>query len=651
MRPHIFLAGLIAGSLLTASPAAASPATWTRIGPEGGALCALAAAPSRPAVVYAGLGRGGVFRSDDRGRTWSFMGRGLPRRGETCSLAVDPVSPATVWTATSIGLFRSVNAGVTWSRIGAPPAGPFVNSPWNVTAHPRRSGVVWVSTGAQLFTTQDGGATWQELKNAPRSVITLAVDPRRPATLYAGTLGKGAFKSTDAGVTWTALHPSPNPLEALFINSFAFDPRDSRTLFLVPTDGGLFKSTDAGANWVASNEGLDHLSLSGVAFDPVNPAVVFASMGGNGIYRSTDGGNLWQPDGAGLPSRNVNALVPTASGVLAGTDLGTALTGDHGATWQTGRGLSATSIDQVAVSPQDPPRIYARNILTVWKTASRGGSWLNITPSLPPGPGPGFFGTASIALAPNSPDTVYAGLLFGFAVSSNGGRRWSPLADLGCVRPDHLVIAPTPLTLYAGGPYGCDPPNDYCTIYRSRDGGQSWSCIKNGLPSFSTMYVLAFDPFAPSHIFTTHLDGFDSGSLYRSTDSGDSWSLFSPDIAALKLVFDPRQRDLVYALTATKVGRSTDGGATWQLSRTGFPPAESPLALVLDPTSIATLYAATAFNVYRSTDAGTTWAPLAHGLEQVTVSDLAIDTADPKILYAATQHGGVMMLDLEPAQE
>src|SRR5919112_598289 len=102
MNRRVPLAALL---LLLPLPALAGVDLWTRVGPETGAVRALAAAPSRPSTVYAGLASG------DGGVTWSFAGAGLNLQTPIRSLTVDVRRPGLLWAATSQGIYRSANGG------------------------------------------------------------------------------------------------------------------------------------------------------------------------------------------------------------------------------------------------------------------------------------------------------------------------------------------------------------------------------------------------------------------------------------------------------------------------------------------------------------------------------------------------------------
>ncbi len=145
--------------------ASTSFAGWSSSGPVGGAVNAVAVAPSNPAVIWVGSS-GGVFRSTDSGATWANVSGPL---SGVVSLVVHPTDPNKAWALSpSVGLHRTVDGGTTW-----------------IDPHREFAGM-----------------------NEPK----LLIDPRDPDTLYAGggciagfepifPLVYGLYKSTDGGVT------------------------------------------------------------------------------------------------------------------------------------------------------------------------------------------------------------------------------------------------------------------------------------------------------------------------------------------------------------------------------------------------------------------------------------------------------------------
>ena len=104
-------------------PALFSSLQWRHIGPfRGGRTTAVAGVPSAPHVLYIG-GSGGVWKTTDAGRTWSSIFDGQPT-ASIGAIAVSPADPNTLYAGTGegesmgSGLYTSIDAGRTWTRLG-----------------------------------------------------------------------------------------------------------------------------------------------------------------------------------------------------------------------------------------------------------------------------------------------------------------------------------------------------------------------------------------------------------------------------------------------------------------------------------------------------------------------------------------------------
>ena len=182
-------------------------------------------------------------------------------------------------------------------------------------------------------------------------------------------------------------------------------------------------------------------------------------------------------------------------------------------------------------------------------------------------------------------------------------------------------------------------------VFRSDDGGASWSAATAGLPNGGGGPVLgwrlALDPAAPSTVYAASEDG-----VYRSDDQGQSWhpvhAAFSRARGAETALALPGGAVLV-GLSDFVDGlwdgllRSPDEGATWATVRDGFA-ALGLDELVPDPRNTGVLHALSFDGrVWRSPDAGADWSAAGGGLDGVVLYDLAIDPAQPDRLYASTQ--------------
>ncbi len=500
---------------------------------------------------------------------------------------------------------------------------------------PRNPRIVYAaSPGAPLYKSEDGGATWSPQDGSPRTLWALVIDPSRPRTLYAGSVEGGPFKSTDGGASWVRVRrglPATPAFEVI-----AVDPRQPKTLFAANefTLGALFKSTDGGATWRPSARGLGRQSIRAIAFDP-GDGFVYALTRVGGVYRSTNGGAAWRPAGEGLEVTFVRAVAATGSGLLAGTHgHGVFASADRAVSWQpSSRGLSALRSAGLAADGQAPPRLYSGNdVVGLFKSADRGAHWLRLSTPYPyAGP---------VEIDPRDPQAVYAGLFDAVARSDNGGRRWPVAFGLPCQRPARIVVDPgAPDTIYVSSflYIGCGSNPGGCHGFRFSSTGST--CLRDQAAGQAGVQVLAAAPHPPFHLYAVTQTG-----LFRSADQGDSWALLAPGVVPHALAFDPLEAGVVYGGFANAVGRSADGGATWELHGEGLPARGFLTALAVDPADPSTVYAAFFHEgLFESTDAGVTWSELVD--PEVSVLGIVLDLADPSTLYLATDGASVLMVE------
>lgn len=178
-------------------------------------VTSLAITPTEPTVLYAGT-TGGMYRSDDGGINWTKINNGLIPETELMgamalgvnAIEIDRTNPDIVYAGTTKGLFRSLDKGGHWERIGETLADPFVSC---LVLHPTDPAILYLGGPAGVWKSTDGGRTWQAINQglATLNIRALAMAPTDVRTLYVGTNGSGLYRSADAGATWT-----PLPLKA-----------------------------------------------------------------------------------------------------------------------------------------------------------------------------------------------------------------------------------------------------------------------------------------------------------------------------------------------------------------------------------------------------------------------------------------------------
>ncbi|HEY0171895.1 MAG TPA: Calx-beta domain-containing protein [Pyrinomonadaceae bacterium] len=630
------------------SPARASAAAaqWTRSGPHGGTLTAIAVSQSAPATVYAHVSAAGAyydttptgfFKSTDGGSHWTRMGYPplpvFPHR--FLSLAVDPTDPDVVYAGTvRSGIYKTTDGGVTWS-------GSYGFQEREVTAiaiDPVNTSTVYASfSGRGFYKSTDGGVTWASpgSGNGPGfGVRAIRIDPSNRSIIYTASGGGGVFKSTDSGVNWTR---KGTGLSFASVADLVIDPSNTSTLY-VGTSRGVFKSTDGADNWVASSAGLPlNDSSFFIAINPASPSTLYAVnyYYAPGIFKSADGGATWTHVGAAATRFSLLAVGADGENVYAGSFSGGMFRSAAGGPWaEANEGLPYASVRHVVADANNPARVYVGSGQDVYRSEDRGQSWG--VSALPLYERP----IMGLVADPSQPSTLFAAPDYvGVFKSDDGGLNWKQVIDAGNINIQALAIAPSrPHNLYFST-YGL-------RLYRGAEGGEAWTEISSRPGSVT---AFAADPSNSSVVYAAGIN------LYKSTNSGTSWSgLFAYDATTVSevngILVDPSSPSTLYVHSsgsAAPVRKSTDGGLSWVNASAGLPAtgasgSYSVSALIFDPVKPSVLYAAcrgtaeAGGGVYRSADGGASWGAFNPPLANVNA--LAFDLSG-RTLYAGADGG------------
>jgi CSLREA domain-containing protein len=611
---------------------------WRSIPPDGGRVTAIAVAPSDPTVVYAGSDVGHVHRTTTAGASW----RGSRPRYEFAAnqpilaLLVDPRNAAVAWMATHYdGVYKTTDGGDSWSRATREGALAFALDPVQPDSF-------YVGTYHGIAKTTDGGTTWAYVNGGITDPYptgyAVAVDPAHPATVYAGT-ATGVFKTVNGGAAWTA---ASTGLPAGRVTKLAVDPANPALLVAV-TPTGVFRSIDAAATWTAFGAGLPAgTSIWSLAIASASPSVVRAATS-DGVFQAATTGAAWV---AATTSWTWSvAIDPTNPAIVyGGTSDGVTRSTDAGGSWAPATsGLRDLLGPELTIDPSHPSTMYLGDGEgRVRKTVDRGATWSTIA-ALP--------SPSHLTVDPANAAILYAVSANRIVRSGDGGVTWAS-ADGGVASgsPSYhvdalAVAATTPSTAWAlirrVGTYG----TLYGTLYRTTDGGVSWTTI-SGVSLFDTNF-LALDPMNPRTIYVAA--NFMSGGsgfsfLQKSVDGGATWTLLSgggPQMGAI--VVDPTASKVVYAAMPAGIWKSTDGGTSGSIL------PNSPVsqdAIVVDRTQPTTLYTLSYGGILRSLDGGVSWGSLNAGLPNAPgqFTGLVVDPTDGTNVLVTTASDGVFRL-------
>jgi len=673
-----------AALLVAAAPARAAAAgqpSWVPIGPAGGAIAVLAAAPG--GIVYAGaLWGAGVFRSDDGGRHWRPPGNGLPTLIVT-ALAVVPGRPEIVYAAVDrsgparpklvdaggdqLGPYLSTDGGGSWlpaaDGFAASNEAPLVAA---MAATAEGSAVYALTSDGSLYKTRPGRRSWSRIV-LPDLAASITADPRRPSTLYAGA-ATGIYRTRDGGETWSLLGSGSLPAGAAPILT-AVDPAAPGSLYALyqtfrssPRLGlFLFHSPDDGVSWVSHTVPLPSgCSSNSLAVEPGGKVLLAPGCGSAtpapALLETIDGGATWAAP-AGAPGDDFIWALLAAPGetatVYAGGPRGFWLSADAGDRWRASSvGLDAQLLISMRIASNGSSSFLYASVEDLFSgefflfRRETGGTWKAVG---------GATSYAVVGVDPERPEIVYAslydgnlGTFFRLWKSYDGGLTWSALGFPEGEPIDVFKIDPgSPRTLYAGSMQTADPADSSCHLSKSLDGGKTWACLLT-TPDTS---VLLIDPAHTSNLYLVS----SSGQLYASRDGGAAWHPAARGLPPYQpvsvLALDPADSRRLYAAVqvsdqAAAVYGSDDGAGGWTLLAEGLPGPITSLAV--DPHQPLTLYAGVISTgcVVRSTDRGLHWHRFDAGLPPGSfIGGFLFDPVQPPIVYTATDAEGVYMLD------
>ncbi|HYN08071.1 MAG TPA: hypothetical protein VES67_11825 [Vicinamibacterales bacterium] len=483
--------------------------TWRQVGKglpvfagDGLGRIGIAVAPSRPQRVFATVEarqRGGLYRSDDAGETFSLVNddpRVTNRGSDFAEVKVDPTNPEIVYTG-SIVAWKSTDGGKTFSAWRGAPGGDDYHRLW---INPLNPDIILVASDQGAVITVNGGRTWSSWYNQPTAQFYhVSTDNAFPYRVCGGQQESGSACVSSRGDTGQITMRDWQPV------------------------------------------GVEEYGY--VAADPADPDIVY----GGKVTRFDRKTGQVQDVG---PPRGPNFRVLRTAPVLF-----------------------APTLDSrpVSGSLNARPLFFAAN--TLWKTNNGGQQWTEISPDLSretwdvpanigvyrnlPAAQPsrrGVIYTISPSLI--DPAVIWAGTDDGLIhVTRNGGQQWInatppalvPWAKVSLIETSHF----NPAIAYAAvNTLRLDDLRPH--IYRTKDGGQTWTEIVRGLPPSGIVNVVREDPQRRGLLFA----GTEQA-VYVSFDDGDSWQSLRLNMPATSI------RDLVIKDADLVVG--THGRGFWIL--------------------------------------------------------------------------------------
>ena len=480
-------------------------------------------------------------------------------------------------------------------------------------------------------------------------IKTIAISPQNNQYILIGTIENGIYKSTNGGVNWQHLD---NSVVNTCMREIVFHPDGPDTIFAA-TYYGMYKSVDGEDDWYRlSTPGSSTREILDIEIHPVYRNIVFAG-GSMAYYKSIDGGESWTEMNLPLVAvTSIKASFQHPNTIFLSTEsaehrLSVFKSDDLGETWYSIHNDLDTNLWllDMEINPLDDNVIYVcgynyfnQGSRCVAKTTDGGAHWFDISPdSLT------YRGINSLTISPLNHNTIYLCTASdGLLVSTDGGQHWS------CLKNGHrapsiatVCVDSTNGYLYLG--------TYYHSIFRSTNGGQLWEKIGANLKHADCLF-LAVNPSWPDSLLVTTYTGI----LYRSTDGGDIWyevglPISPPGFKAWKPIYDITDRNYIYVSYfhvspggEAGICRSSDGGYSWEKFNNGLPQYTwyyQP-AISYFPNRDRRLYLTSLSGVFYSDSLGVTWEQCSAGLPSGSAFNaIAVSPVNPYLIFVENFDG------------
>ena len=443
------------------------------------------------------------------------------------------------------------------------------------------------------------------------------------------------------------------------INAIAIDPNNSNIIWVGTPAGGLWKTTNGGTSWNIITDQFDNMGISAIAINYNNTNIMYIGTGdrdggdaySTGVLKSTDGGATWNTTAVTF-SKSQGAkctdilMHPTNPDILFASF--------NGLVYRTTNGFSSKSTVQNTVimdmefKPGDPNTVYSAGS-SFYKSTNGGTSFTKITSGLPTS------GVQRMEIAVSADASSKVWILAGSSadqgmkgvyLSTNSGGSFSTKYSSSTGNLLGWNANPTN-NKGAGGQAFYDlsiavNPNNASEIfvggvnlYKSTDGGSSWSCSAYWLDNSGYSYAHA-DYHTIEYLNGSTLYVGNDGGIFKSTNNGSSWTDKSSDLGIAQVArFGLSATDPGFIMTGMQDnGTNKLDGGTWSIVYGG-----DGCETAVDPTDNSIVYASYVKGaLYRSTNGGSNWTSIRATSGGAWITPFVIDPNNHSTLYAGYTH-------------
>ncbi len=637
---------------------------WDWLGPTniGGRIRTILPSRTNSDIIWVGSASGGIWKTVNGGATWTPVNDFLPSLSIS-SLVFDPSTTTVMYAATGegfgnsdalpgAGIFKSVDAGVTWTQLPSTNNDDFkyVN---RLAAHPNpdSAGIIYAVTNANnVYKTTDSGVSWDIKLNTGSDPTDIRISTINHNEIIVGTKSE-VYLSLDYGETWAeqttgAANKLPGDGGRCEVT---FCPSNANRIY-VSMDrnlGEIWRSDDNGTTWTRRNTGTNYFGGAPgqgwydntIWVNPQNSSRLI--VGGVDLFRSTDGGSTltqisrWQDYHNGGDANSAHAdqhfIVEardydqtTNPVVYFGNDGGIQMT-ENVWTASTNSGWTNLANSSLGITQffggaaSDDGSIIVGGAQDNDKLRYKSsGAWSGPNAWYQAQTGDGGYAAVNY----NNPSIVYGSYIrLGIKKSTDGGDSYvnsnSGITDAGN-RFRSLFISPfsmdpnNPAKLVAGG----------SRIFRTIDHAANWTQIRADIgqwPGSSHYYkcsAIDIDKGNSAIIWV----GYENGEVAMTSDTGAIWNKVDingvglPDRYVTDIAINPNNSNQVFVTFGEyepdNIWYTPDAGQTWE-NRSGTAPNDLPALQVntvrVHPANGNWVYIGTDLGVFASEDKGVNW--------------------------------------------
>ena len=588
--------------------------------------------PGNNKTIFACGPTGGLWKTTDGGTTWSTNTDNLIDMSVS-DIAIDPTNTNIMYISTgdgdgiyggyttlsTVGVLKSTDGGNTWNPTGLSYtqaiSGPAFSTVNQLLLDPNNTSYLLAATSFGLYKTTNAGMSWYQVDTG--DFRSIEFEPFHTNTVYASTLNGQFYRSTDTGSTWTyipSVFPPPTHSNRVKI---AVSPADSNYVYVVVGNTGTYRSTDRGQTFThmstSDQIGYQEWYTMSLCVSPTNADSLIE--GGLDDYASADSGVTWTKVSSWIGSGNryvhadIHDIVSNGSTYYIACDGGVFESNSSADGWTD----MSNNLEIGALYNVGPSSITSGLSLSGWQDNGvnvSSPSWSEVNG-----------GDGMVSFIDYANDNIWFSENYGgdFQMSVNG----KPWENISLVLPygpwitKWLQNPQNPLSLYGG----------FGNVWKTTDTGTTWTQISTWGSSSIDISAICVDSRDSNVIYAAN-----PGMIQVTKNNGTTWtditgSLPVGNAGISSITMDPKDSAHVWVAFSgysgpDKVYQSTDMGNSWTDISTGLPNLPVNCIIFQKGSPNESIYIGTDAGIYYRDNVLNSWISYSTGLPNVIVNDL-----------------------------